>query len=122
MPAITAAQELPRIRSSSLLVLDSQGSFYVGGIRRPVPSAEAFDIGVVSASTVVNQVCDQFEKPMKHNAVKLPIVLMHRCCLSAKSWEATPGGQMGCYKYFTRYRFDTKHTPCNRNDKFILTA
>src|SRR6202171_3156766 len=36
-----------------------------------------------------------------------PIVFVHGCCLSSKTWETTPDGRMGWYEYFTRKGFDT---------------
>ena len=32
----------------------------------------------------------------------MPLVLVHGCCLSSKTWETTPDGRMGWYEYFTR--------------------
>jgi len=32
----------------------------------------------------------------------LPVVMVHGCCLSAKSYETTPDGRMGWNEYFLR--------------------
>jgi hypothetical protein len=37
----------------------------------------------------------------------VPIVFVHGCCLSSKTWETTPDGRMGWYEYFTRRGFPT---------------
>ena len=36
-----------------------------------------------------------------------PIVFLHGCCLTSKTWETTPDGRMGWYEYFTRKDFPT---------------
>ncbi len=32
----------------------------------------------------------------------VPVVMVHGCCLSAKTWETTPDGRMGWNEYFVR--------------------
>jgi hypothetical protein len=32
----------------------------------------------------------------------LPVVMVHGCCLSSKTWETTPDGRMGWDEYFVR--------------------
>ncbi len=31
-----------------------------------------------------------------------PVVMVHGCCLSSKTWETTPDGRMGWNEYFVR--------------------
>ena len=33
---------------------------------------------------------------------RLPVVMVHGCCLSSKTWETTPDGRMGWNEYFVR--------------------
>ena len=32
----------------------------------------------------------------------VPVVMVHGCCLSSKTWETTPDGRMGWNEYFVR--------------------
>jgi pimeloyl-ACP methyl ester carboxylesterase len=87
-------------------VLKQQGSFFVGGRHAfsdatgwgfTSPLFAQYDSGDVT----VNQMYVQFQVPAtkkKH----IPVVFVHGCCLSSKTWETTPDGRMGWYEYFTR--------------------
>jgi hypothetical protein len=55
---------------------------------------------------MINQMYVQYQLPGKTNNLP-PIVFVHGCCLSSKTWETTPDGRMGWYEYFTRQGFDT---------------
>jgi hypothetical protein len=48
----------------------------------------------------------QFQIPESSRG-HVPIVFVHGCCLSSKTWETTPDGRMGWYEYFTRRGFPT---------------
>ena len=91
------------------LVLKEQGSFFVGG-RQMFSDAAGWDlIGLLgqfsSGDVTVDQMYVQFQIPP--NARRVPIVFVHGCCLSSKTWETTPDGRMGWYEYFTRRGFAT---------------
>src|SRR6202795_1529477 len=72
------------------LVLANQGSFFVGG----EPKAEG--------EVTVNQMYVQYQMPVKGDQ-HLPVVMVHGCCLSSKTWETTPDGRMGWSEYFVRH-------------------
>ena len=74
------------------LVIASQGSFFVGG--------ESKKLGA-QGSITVNQMYVQFQKPVNAEA-HAPVVMVHGCCLSSKTWETTPDGRMGWSEYFVR--------------------
>jgi pimeloyl-ACP methyl ester carboxylesterase len=83
------------------LTIESQGSFFVGGeVKAAPPSALA---GPVSggADITVNQMYVQYQVPM-HGERHAPVVMVHGCCLSSKTWETTPDGRMGWSEYFVR--------------------
>jgi hypothetical protein len=87
-----AAQERP---SDGPLTVLKQGSFFVGGETQSLP-AEGGDI-------TVNQMYVQYQVPTSIEAQPKPaVVLVHGCCLSAKSFEDTPDGRMGWNEYFLR--------------------
>ena len=49
----------------------------------------------------VNQMYVQYQIPMKGDQ-HVPVVMVHGCCLSSKTWETTPDGRMGWNEYFVR--------------------
>jgi len=106
-----AAQTLGDVRRpSEPLVLKQQGSFFVGG-RQMSSDATGWDlIGLLgqfsSGDVTVDQMYVQFQIP-ENSQGHVPIVFVHGCCLSSKTWETTPDGRMGWYEYFTRRGFPT---------------
>ena len=87
------------------LVLKDQGSFFVGGVetRTNATSGDpAGQIGYPNTDVIkTGQMYVQFQAP-KGEGAHAPIVLLHGCCLSAKTWEDTPDGRMGWAEYFVR--------------------
>ncbi len=83
-------------QSDKPLTIRSQGSFFVGGETKTVsaPSQPPQDF-------TVNQMYVQFQQPM-NGARHVPVVMVHGCCLSSKTWETTPDGRMGWNEYFLR--------------------
>ena len=43
----------------------------------------------------------QYQIPVNGNR-HVPVVMVHGCCLSSKTWETTPDGRMGWNEYFVR--------------------
>jgi pimeloyl-ACP methyl ester carboxylesterase len=104
LPRAAGAQDVTDVKPpKSNLVLKEQGSFFVGGHTQHVDSA--FGSGG-EGNSMINQMYFQFQKPANGNG-QYPIVFVHGCCLSSKTWETTPDGRMGWYEYFTRQGFDT---------------
>ena len=108
---VAAAQLLSDVkRPFEPLVLKEQGSFFVGG-RQVFSDAAGWDlIGLLSqfgsGDVTIDQMYVQFQVP-GHSRKHVPIVFVHGCCLSSKTWETTPDGRMGWYEYFTRQGFPT---------------
>lgn len=105
-----SAQALTDLKpTSEPLILQQQGSFFVGG--RKIVNANsgwnevASRFGPPGGNVVVDQMYIQFQKGV--NASKVPVVFVHGCCLSSKEWETTPDGRMGWYEYFTRSGYPT---------------
>ena len=73
------------------LTLANQGSFFVGGENKTVNGGEI----------TINQMYVQYQVPV-NAAQHLPVVMVHGCCLSSKTWETTPDGRMGWSEYFVR--------------------
>ena len=84
-----AAEEKP-------LVLKSQGSFFVGGDTKKIGTGQSPQDDVT-----VNQMYVQYQAPVDSDR-HVPVVMVHGCCLSSKTWETTPDGRMGWNEYFVR--------------------
>jgi pimeloyl-ACP methyl ester carboxylesterase len=87
--------------SNEPLVLQSEGSFFVGGQDL---KSDALNSSAASAGTVtIDQMYVQYQIPVsKRGEAKTSVIMIHGCCLSAKSWEETPDGRMGWNEYFVR--------------------
>jgi pimeloyl-ACP methyl ester carboxylesterase len=79
------------------LTLASQGSFFVGGEIKKIPAAGPAPAGDMT----VNQMYVQYQSPLNADR-HLPVVMVHGCCLSSKTWETTPDSRMGWNEYFVR--------------------
>ncbi len=85
------------------LLLQSQGSFFVGGQSKASDSTSST---AVSPGTVtIDQMYVQYQVPYGQH--KTPVIMIHGCCLTAKSWEETPDNRMGWNEYFLRRGYPT---------------
>lgn len=107
LAAITAvgANAADRPDLTAPLVLKDQGSFFVGGVETETNATSgdpAGQIGYPNKDVIkTGQMYVQFQAP-KDEKNHTPIVLLHGCCLSAKTWEDTPDGRMGWAEYLIR--------------------
>src|SRR5579872_3463243 len=86
------------------LTIKEQGSFFVGGEAKTVSLPAAGPGNLIPAQTgeiTVNQMYVQYQIPLKGGR-HVPLVFVHGCCLSSKTWETTPDGRMGWSEYFVR--------------------
>jgi len=90
--AAVVAQTKRQDESKKPLVLASQGSFFVGGATRALPTG---------GDITINQMYVQYQTPVNGDQ-HVPVVMVHGCCLSSKTWETTPDGRMGWNEYFVR--------------------
>ena len=86
---------------SGPLTIKEQGSFFVGGEQRSISEPAAGVVPAQSGEITVNQMYVQYQIPLK-GARHVPVVFVHGCCLSSKTWETTPDGRMGWSEYFVR--------------------
>lgn len=102
MASLILAKDKKREEGRKPLVLASQGSFFVGGESKTISSPGR---GPGAASTTgeitVNQMYVQYQIP-PDGSQHVPVVMVHGCCLSSKTWETTPDGRMGWNEYFVR--------------------
>ena len=86
------------------LLLAAQGSFFVGGETKTSNELSASTKAPSVRSTgdvTVNQMYVQYQTPMSAGR-HVPVVMVHGCCLSSKTWETTPDGREGWSEYFVR--------------------
>jgi pimeloyl-ACP methyl ester carboxylesterase len=81
------------------LVIKSQGSFFVGGESKTITTAGPGP--GAGGEVTINQMYVQYQIPPAGDR-HVPVVMVHGCCLSSKTWETTPDGRMGWNEYFVR--------------------
>ena len=89
---------------SKPLTIESQGSFFVGGETKTSGELSGATNGPGAGQPgdiTINQMYVQFQKPINADRHR-PVVMVHGCCLSSKTWETTPDGRMGWNEYFVR--------------------
>ncbi len=96
-----SAQDQRRAELQKPLVLASQGSFFVGGETKSLGAPAAGRGAAPGGDVTVNQMYVQYQVPPNVSR-HLPVVMVHGCCLSSKTWETTPDGRMGWDEYFVR--------------------
>jgi pimeloyl-ACP methyl ester carboxylesterase len=101
--ATGSAQSLRPKDLEKPLVIAKQGSFFVGGEKKALPAPPQGGRGGAPAGgeITVNQMYVQYQVPPNGDR-HVPVVMVHGCCLSSKTWETTPDGRMGWDEYFVR--------------------
>ena len=94
------------VATADSLVLKEQGSFFVGGRSMHsdalTGSTSGFlGTGINAGDITVDQMYVQYQIPEGADP-HIPVVMVHGCCLSSKSYETTPDGRMGWNEYFLR--------------------
>lgn len=96
MPLLAAAHG-----SKPPLTLETQGSFFIGGDKKTITQPGFGPIPTQQGDITINQMYVQYQIPKKAGR-HLPVVMIHGCCLSGKTWETTPDGREGWSEYFLR--------------------
>jgi hypothetical protein len=100
------------------LVLEDQGSFFIGGVpkvtdhalRAPsgpgiAPPAQPFV--PTPQQITIGQMYVQFQIPAKKSGVGWPVIMVHGSSHTAACLESTPDGREGWYPYFVRKGIST---------------
>jgi pimeloyl-ACP methyl ester carboxylesterase len=95
--AAAAQSARSTIDAKAPLTLKAQGSLFVGGEKKTVAGPGPGPAGEIT----VNQMYVQYQVPMRGDR-HVPVVMVHGCCLSSKTWETTPDGRIGWSEYFVR--------------------
>lgn len=101
LASLACGQSFDQIRTpSSPLMLEAQGSFFVGGESVAQSAEELGGFGPAGHITV-NQMYVRFMIP-QGGGNKASVVMIHGMTLTGKTWETTPDGRMGWDEYFVR--------------------
>jgi len=93
------------------LVIEDQGSFFIGGVPKitehattpPAPGAAPTAAAATGLHQItIGQMYVQFQIPAKRYGVGWPVIMVHGSSHTAACLEATPDGREGWYPYFVR--------------------
>jgi hypothetical protein len=94
------------------LVIEDQGSFFVGGVQKitehavvpppPAPGQPA-PAGPTPQQITIGQMYVQFQIPQKKYGGGWPVIMVHGSTHTGACLEATPDGREGWYPYFVRH-------------------
>ena len=111
MAGIAAAGDAPKMKKflTKPLVIEDQGSFFVGGVPKvtdfatvPGPNQTA-----VPNQITIGQMYVQFQIPANKKRNMPPVIMVHGSTHTAACLESTPDGREGWYPYFVRKGIST---------------
>src|SRR6266852_2875713 len=109
-----ATQEGPKLKKflTKPLVIEDQGSFFIGGVPKvtnyaTVPAPGAPNPGPVPNQITIGQMYVQFEIPQGKKRNMPPVIMVHGSSHTAACLESTPDGREGWYPYFVRKGIST---------------
>ena len=88
---------------TGLLIIEKQGSFFVGGRNIKSDTLSTLPAYAASGTVAIEQMYVRYQIPAF--AKRLPLTLIHGCCLTGKTWESTPDGRIGWDEFFVRQGF-----------------
>src|SRR5271170_5723214 len=112
--ASAASQEGPKVKKflTKPLVIEDQGSFFIGGVPKvtyhataPAPGAPAQ--ALVRDQITIGQMYVQFQIPQNKKRNMPPVIMVHGSSHTAACLESTPDGREGWYPYFVRKGIST---------------
>lgn len=106
LPAHAQPAPPPPAAPMGPLVLDSEGSFFVGGRDVHATTLSTLPAYAAEGTISVDQMYVHYQIPAAAGR-HMPITLIHGCCLTGKTWETTPDGRMGWDEYFVRKGYPT---------------
>src|SRR6516164_4541773 len=101
---IGTAEDTPKVKKflTKPLVIEDQGSFFIGGVAKVTNYASAPSPNVPSSADVPNQITIgqmyvQFEIPVTKKRGMSPVIMVHGSTHTAACLESTPDGREGWY-------------------------
>ncbi len=114
MAFCAAAQDTPKMKKflTKPLVIEDQGSFFVGGVPKvtnyaTVPPPNAPNQALTPNQIMIGQMYVQFEIPLTKKRNAAPVIMVHGSSHTAACLESTPDGREGWYPYFVRRGIST---------------
>src|SRR5579863_7779488 len=114
MAASAASQEAQKVKKflTKPLVIEDQGSFFIGGVPKVTNYATAPAPGAPNPAPVPNQITIgqmyvQFQIPAAKKRGSPPVIMVHGSSHTAACLESTPDGREGWYPYFVRNGIST---------------
>jgi hypothetical protein len=111
-PAVSGQSTAPKKFLGGPLIIEDQGSFFVGGVKKitdyatalppPAPGSGA-PTGPVPQQITIGQMYVQFQIPAKKYGGGWPVIMVHGSTHTGACLEATPDGREGWYPYFVRH-------------------
>jgi hypothetical protein len=108
------SQDTPKMKKflSKPLVIEDQGSFFIGGVPKvtnyaTVPAPNAPSQAPVPNQITIGQMYVQFEIPQTKKRNAPPVIMVHGSSHTAACLESTPDGREGWYPYFVRKGIST---------------
>jgi hypothetical protein len=102
----------PRKFLGGPLVIEDQGSFFIGGVPKitdhavvpapAVPGAPPLPPVTTTNQITIGQMYVQFQIPAKRSGAGWPVIMVHGSSHTGACLEATPDGREGWYPYFVR--------------------
>ncbi len=109
--AAGAELDTPKMKKflSKPLVIEDQGSFFVGGVPKVTDYATVPPAGqtAVPNQITIGQMYVQFEIPAHKKPKAPPVIMVHGSSHTAACLESTPDGREGWYPYFVRKGIST---------------
>ncbi len=114
MAFCAAAQDTPKMKRflTKPLVLEDQGSFFIGGVPKVTNYASVAPGNVPNQvptpnQIIIGQMYVQFEIPVTKKRNAPPVIMVHGSSHTAACLESTPDGREGWYPYFVRKGIST---------------
>ena len=101
--AITGCAAPRQNTDTGPLAIAEQGSFFVGGRDVKSDNLSLLSAYAPGGTITVEQMYVRYQVPV--DARRPPLVFIHGCCLTGKTWETTPDGRMGWDEFFVRRGF-----------------
>lgn len=73
----------------------------MGGENKAISTPAVGPMPAQDGDLTVNQMYVQYQIPLRSSRHR-PVVMIHGCCLSGKTWETTPDGRAGWAEHFLR--------------------
>jgi hypothetical protein len=111
---LAAAEDAPRVKTflKKPLVIEDQGSFFIGGVPKvtnyaSAPAPNNPNQTPAPSQITIGQMYVQFEIPAVKKRGMPPVIMVHGSTHTAACLESTPDGREGWYPYFVRKGLST---------------